>query len=91
MSVSLSNLRPVVHQGDRSDDVRVGVAHGRSAVRRPARVGDACRSVERMCREFACKIFELALGSATLELSIGDRADAGGIVAAVFEPLQPVE
>ena len=41
--------------------------------------------------ELAREIVELALGAAALELAIVDRADAGGVIAAIFEPLEPVE
>ena len=37
------------------------------------------------------EIVELALGAAAVELAVVDRADAGAVIAAIFEPLQPVE
>ena len=41
--------------------------------------------------ELAREIVELALRPPPLELAVIDRADAGGIIAAIFEPLEPVE
>ena len=68
----------VVDQRHRPDDVRVGVADGRRAVRRPAGVGDADRAVRADAAvELAREIVELALGAAPLELAVVDRADAG--------------
>ena len=81
----------VVDQRDRADDVRVGVADGRGAVGRPARVGDTGRAVERMGRQLAREIVELALGPPPDQLAALDGADAGRVIAAIFEPLEPVE
>ena len=47
--------------------------------------------MERIGRELAREIVELALGPPALELAIIDRADARGIITAIFEPLQPIE
>jgi hypothetical protein len=73
------------------DDVRMRIAHRGSPVGRPARVGDPDRPGERVGGELAGEVFELALRSAAFEPAIDDRADARAIVAAIFEPLQPVE
>ena len=81
----------IVDQRDRPDDVGVGVADGRSAMRRPARVGNASRAVERMLGKLAREIVELALGPPPLELAVMDRADTRGIVAPIFEALKAVE
>ena len=81
----------VVDQRDRPDDVRVGIADRRRAVRRPARVRDAGAAVERVLVELAREIVELALGPPAVELAMLDRADAGRVIAAIFEPLEPVE
>src|SRR6185503_16071741 len=82
---------PVVHEGDGADDVRVRVADCRSAMRRPARMGDAGNARERFGIELASKIVEFALGPTADELAIVDRANAGRIITAIFEPLQPIE
>ena len=80
----------VVHDGDAVDDMRMGVADGRGAVRRPAGVGDADRPRQRRGGELAREIVELALGAAAIEPAVHERADAGAVIAAIFEPPQPV-
>ena len=57
----------VVDQRDAADDVRVGIADGRRAVGRPAGMGDADDARQRLGRELAREIVELALGAAALE------------------------
>jgi hypothetical protein len=57
----------VVDQRHRPGDVRMGIADRRRAVRRPARVGDADVAAERLGRQLAREIVELALGPAALE------------------------
>ena len=71
--------------------MRVRVADRRRAMGRPASVGDADGPVQRIGRELTREIVELALGPAPHELAVVDRADAGQIIAAIFEPLEPVE
>src|SRR5207248_2652483 len=81
----------VVDQRDGSDDVRVGVADGRRAVRRPARMRDPGGAAERMLGKLTRQIVELALGPAPLKIAVVDGTDAGRIVAAIFEALEAVE
>ena len=69
--------------------MRVGVLVARLAMRRPARMGDAGRTLEAGRQQ----LFELAhpsfaFGQAQLAC-VGDR-DPGRIVAAIFEPVQPL-
>ncbi len=45
----------------------------------------------RLGGQLARKIVELAFGAAALELAILHGADSGAVIAAIFEPLQPVE
>ena len=78
----------VVDERDPADDVGMGVADGRSAVGRPARMGDPDRSGERPGGELGGEIVELALGPAALERAVQDRADAGRVIAAIFEAPQ---
>jgi hypothetical protein len=54
-------------------------------------VRDAGDAVERIGLQLAREIVELALGPPPLELAVVDRADAGRVIAAIFEPLEPVE
>ena len=81
----------VVDQRDAADDVRVRVADRRRAMRRPARVRDSGASMQRLRRELSREIVELALRPAADELASIDRADAGQVIAAIFEPLEPIE
>ena len=71
--------------------VRMGVGFGRLAVRRPAGVADSDRPAERRGRKFGFKVLELALGAPALEQAVLERRHAGGIVAAIFEPLQRID
>jgi hypothetical protein len=60
-------------------------------MRRPAGVRDPGCAVERIGRKLTREIVELALGAAANQRAIVDRTDAGGIIAAIFEPLEAVE
>ena len=71
--------------------VRMGVGFRRLAMRRPARVADADRSAKRRCGELRLQILKLALGAPPLQLAVLERRHAGGIVAAIFEPLQRID
>ena len=42
-------------------------------------------------RQLAREIVELAFGAAAGELAMVDRADAGAVIAAIFEALEPIE
>src|SRR5215210_1495537 len=81
----------VVDQGHRSGDVRMRVADGRRAVRRPARVCDADGPAERVRVELGGQIFELALGPPALQPAAVDGADARRVIAAILEALQAIE
>ena len=72
-------------------DDRVGVALGRLAVRRPARVGDAVAAAERLARQLLDQAVELAFGAPGLETAVLDHRDAGRVVAAVLEAPQSVD
>ncbi len=64
---------------------------GRLAVRRPARVADADRAVHRLAFEPGGEVGELALGAAPLDAAVDQGRDPGRIVAAIFEPPQPLD
>ena len=81
----------VVDERNVADDVRVRIADGRRAMRSPARMGDAGDAVERVLFQLSREIVELALGAPADKLAILDRANAGRVIAAIFEPLQAVE
>jgi hypothetical protein len=72
--------------------VRVGVLLARRPVGGPARVADAERAFQRLVAEHRLEVGELAGGAAHLELAVDvDHRDAGGVVAAILEQLEPVE
>ena len=81
----------VMDDGDALARMRVGVALGRLAMRRPAGVADAGRALQRLDRESGLQIAQLALGAAALDAAILQRGDAGGIVAAIFETLERID
>ena len=53
--------------------VRMGVVVGRRAMRRPAGMRDADRAGQRMRRELAREVVELALGAPPLDRAVDDR------------------
>ena len=71
--------------------VRMGVGFGRLAMRRPSRVADADRPAKRRGRKLRLQVLEFALGAPPRELAVLERRHAGGIVAAIFEPLQRID
>ena len=81
---------PVVDDGQAAErDVRVRVALGRHAVRGPARVRDADLAVRGIRFDGVLEHLDLADRAQALELGGAvEHGDAGGVVAAVFEPAQ---
>ena len=80
----------VVDDGDALGRVRMRVRFRRRAMRRPARVADAGVAGERLGHEPRLEVDELSLGAAAGEAPVLERRDAGGIVAAIFKPLQRI-
>ncbi len=81
----------VVNQHDVADDVRMRIVLGRGAVGGPARMRNAAVAGQRAFGELGGKVEQLAGGAAAVELAVVDRADAGRVIAAIFEPPQPIE
>ena len=81
----------VVHQRDAIVRVGVGIGLGRLAVSRPAGVADADGAADRLALQKRAQVAELALGAAALDLAVDQGRHAGGIVAAILEPLESVE
>ena len=81
----------VVDHGDAAGGVRMRVGLARLAMRRPARVPDACRAAHRAAGDEALQLRELALGPAQLDRAVGEGREPRRIVAAVLEPPQPVQ
>ena len=71
--------------------MRMGVGFRRLAVRRPARVADADRPAKRRRGKFRLEVLQLAFGAPPLQFAVLQRRHPGGIVAAVFEPLQGID
>src|ERR1017187_6534396 len=70
----------------------VGVLFGGTAVSGPAGVADAARPVQRVHADDILQIAQLTLGAANLELIIAAiDGEPSRIVAAVFQPLQPLQ
>src|SRR5205807_806103 len=80
----------VVDQREASGRVWVRVDLGRRAMGRPAGVTYARAAVERSPRQAVLQVPQLALGATALEMPILKRGDAGGIVAAIFQPPQRI-
>jgi hypothetical protein len=74
-----------------ADDVRMGIVDGRRAMRRPAGMGDAGGAGERAVVQDPGEIAELALRPAPVDPAAIQGGDAGRVIAAIFEPFQPVE
>ena len=53
-------------------------------------MSDAGMTGERFGLQSRFKIFEFAFGAAPLEMVAFQRGDAGGIVAAIFKPLERI-
>ena len=81
----------IVDDGDRAAGMRVRVVDGRRAMRGPARVRDPGGARCRLVRQLGRQIAQLALGPAAFELTVMDGADAGRIIAAIFQPFQPID
>ena len=81
----------IMRDGDTVGGVRMRVALGRLAVRRPAGMADADIAGQRLAREPFFQRGELALGAAAAERAVIERGDAGGVVAAVFQALERLD
>jgi hypothetical protein len=69
----------------------MGVGFRGLAMGRPAGVADADRAAQRRRGKFRLQVLEFALGAPPLQPAVLERRHAGGIVAAVFEPLQRID
>ncbi|GMA75323.1 hypothetical protein GCM10025880_17400 [Methylorubrum aminovorans] len=82
---------PVMDHGQPLGGVRVGIGLVRASVRRPAGMTDADVARQRRLGELALQVRELALGAPPVEPAMVQGGDAGGIVAAIFEPSQRLD
>src|SRR5262249_11032174 len=81
----------VVHDRQAVGGVRMRVALARPPVGRPARMADADGAAERLAAQPGLQIAELAFGAAAREVPTFERRHAGGVVAAVLEPLERID
>ncbi len=79
-----------MHHGNFVRGVRMRVALFRRAMRRPARMADADRTLQRFFFQLVFKIGQLALGTAARNVTVGKRGDARAVIAPVFKALQPL-
>ena len=79
---------PIVNNGDFAVLMGMGIVGGRPAVRCPTRVADSQMAEKRLRREASFKVLQLACSPAAGDLPVLQRRHPGGIVAAVFEPLE---
>ncbi len=107
VSVSVANVTPrafqiapqlaeifddaVMHHRELVGGVRVRVVLGGPAMGRPAGVADADGAEERLAQQPRFEVLELALGAPAHQLAAFERGDAGGIVAAIFQPLERID
>src|SRR5207237_9617369 len=80
----------VVHDRDAAGIVRMGVALGRHAVRRPARVADADGAREPVLQPELRQLCNPAAGAKPLQAAVDDR-DAGRVVDAVLKAPQTLD
>jgi hypothetical protein len=78
----------VMNHGDTIGGVRMRVVLGRLAVGGPAGVADPGVALERFGIEPLFEVLQLALGAAAREAAAFQRGDAGGIIPAIFKPLE---
>ena len=79
----------VMHHGDDVGGVGMGVDLVGNTVGRPARMADADPARQGVLVQETGELGELALGAATLDVAVHQGGDTGGVVPAIFEPLQP--
>ncbi len=78
----------VVHHGDVLGRVRMRIGLVRLAMGGPAGMADAGVAVQRLAAQPLLEVLQLALGTPPLEMVALQRRDAGGVIAAIFQPLE---
>src|SRR6185437_4387702 len=63
----------------------------RRAMGGPARVADAGVAVQRVLAQHRIELGELSRRPAAFDVVVGEGRNAGGIIAAIFQPLQRIE
>src|SRR5258706_8813868 len=72
-------------------DMGMRVVLRRLAMGCPARMADAGCSGERRAIQHGFQIFDLSLGAAAIDMAVHQGGNAGRIVAAISQPLQPID
>ncbi len=80
----------VVDHRDVVGGVRMGVVLVRLAVGGPAGVSDPGMAGERFGPQPGFEVFQFAFGAAAVEMVAFQRGDTGGIIAAIFKPLERI-
>ncbi|MNT56625.1 hypothetical protein D3C72_1939390 [compost metagenome] len=78
-------------QADAAGLVRVGVGGRGRAVGGPAGVADADGPAQGLDGQDGFQLADLALGAAAFDAAVNHGGDAGGIIAAILQPLQAVD
>ena len=78
----------VMHDGDARGGMGMGIAFGRRAMRRPARVTDAGMAAQRLLLQHRAQPVQIAGGAAARNLAVFQGGDARRVIAAIFQPLQ---
>jgi hypothetical protein len=81
----------IVDDSKRARNMRMSIAFGRFAMRRPTCVADADRARERCDRQFGLEVSELALRPAPFEPPALEGRYARRIIPTIFEALQRID
>ena len=80
----------IVDDGQPRRCMRMRVAHCRRTMGRPAGVAKTDRAAERIFLQQSVEIDQLTFGAAAIKHAAFERCDPGGIIAAIFKPLQRI-
>src|SRR6185312_15050652 len=81
----------VMHQRHARGGMRMRVIFGGRAMGGPARMADAGAPGERMLRQGFGQLRQFARRAAALDMPAGQRGDARGVIAAIFQAAQRLE
>ena len=80
---------PVMDDGDGPGLMRMRIFFGRFAMGGPPGVADSDMAGQRRLPDHRAQIFEFALGAPDMHRAVCDEGrDPGGVIAAIFQPLQ---
>jgi hypothetical protein len=81
----------IVHDRNAVAGVRMGIALARPPMGGPARVSDPNRAGERCAGKPLLEVLEFAFRAQPRQVPVLKRRNPGGIVAAIFQPLERVD